>query len=83
MKPSPFHLPVQCPATCELCGYWMPRHDYNCPRHGVHPSQWSEIIFDHKKSNMEHQNHFTGTGTGTLPTTCEMNSKPSLLWFIY
>ncbi|KAI8096212.1 uncharacterized protein BX664DRAFT_369927 [Halteromyces radiatus] len=28
------------PATCELCGHWMPHHESNCPRNGVHPSQW-------------------------------------------
>ncbi|KAI8388769.1 uncharacterized protein BYT42DRAFT_490931 [Radiomyces spectabilis] len=41
----PFHclhlLSVVCPATCELCGHWMPQHSGNCPRNGVHPSQWS------------------------------------------
>ncbi|CAO3613564.1 unnamed protein product [Mucor hiemalis] len=29
------------PATCELCGQWMPGHSKDCPRSGVHPSQWS------------------------------------------
>ncbi|KAI8387298.1 hypothetical protein BD560DRAFT_320707 [Blakeslea trispora] len=29
-----------CPATCELCGYWLPEHEASCPRNGVHPSQW-------------------------------------------
>ncbi|KAI7886874.1 uncharacterized protein EV154DRAFT_521042 [Mucor mucedo] len=36
-----FDTMVMCPATCELCGQWMPRHSENCPRSGVHPSQWS------------------------------------------
>ncbi|KAI8377661.1 uncharacterized protein BYT42DRAFT_497166 [Radiomyces spectabilis] len=31
---------IERPATCELCGQWMPRHNPNCPRNGVHPSQW-------------------------------------------
>ncbi|KAI9283334.1 hypothetical protein BY458DRAFT_496230 [Sporodiniella umbellata] len=30
-----------CPATCELCGKWIPAHSSNCPRNGVHPSQWT------------------------------------------
>ncbi|KAF1803405.1 hypothetical protein V8B55DRAFT_1435987 [Mucor lusitanicus] len=29
-----------CPATCELCGNWLPQHQTSCPRNGVHPSQW-------------------------------------------
>ncbi|CAO3699537.1 unnamed protein product [Rhizopus stolonifer] len=29
-----------CPATCELCGNWIPAHSSSCPRNGVHPSQW-------------------------------------------
>ncbi|KAI8640713.1 hypothetical protein BD408DRAFT_347525 [Parasitella parasitica] len=29
-----------CPATCELCGNWLPQHQPSCPRNGVHPSQW-------------------------------------------
>ncbi|KAG1147972.1 hypothetical protein G6F37_005408 [Rhizopus arrhizus] len=29
------------PATCELCGNWIPAHSSSCPRNGVHPSQWS------------------------------------------
>ncbi|KAI7907286.1 uncharacterized protein BX663DRAFT_495420 [Cokeromyces recurvatus] len=32
-----------CPATCELCGQWMPGHSSDCPRSGVHPSQWSSL----------------------------------------
>ncbi|KAI8082955.1 uncharacterized protein BX664DRAFT_339482 [Halteromyces radiatus] len=31
------------PATCELCGHWIPQHAGSCPRNGVHPSQWSII----------------------------------------
>ncbi|KAL1933717.1 hypothetical protein VTP01DRAFT_7807 [Rhizomucor pusillus] len=33
--------PTQMPATCELCGSWLPQHQSSCPRNGVHPSQWS------------------------------------------
>ncbi|KAI8384694.1 uncharacterized protein BYT42DRAFT_493096 [Radiomyces spectabilis] len=33
--------PVVLPATCELCGQWMPSHAAACPRNGKHPSQWS------------------------------------------
>ncbi|KAI9252451.1 hypothetical protein BY458DRAFT_463086 [Sporodiniella umbellata] len=29
------------PATCELCGNWLPEHQSSCPRNGVHPSQWT------------------------------------------
>ncbi|CAO3598302.1 unnamed protein product [Absidia cylindrospora] len=29
------------PATCELCGNWLPDHQASCPRNGVHPSQWN------------------------------------------
>ncbi|KAG1051887.1 hypothetical protein G6F43_005936 [Rhizopus delemar] len=29
------------PATCELCGNWLPTHSSSCPRNGIHPSQWS------------------------------------------
>ncbi|KAG2213229.1 hypothetical protein INT46_001590 [Mucor plumbeus] len=36
-----FSVPLNCPATCELCGQWMPGHSSSCPRSGVHPSQWS------------------------------------------
>lgn len=56
-----------CPATCELCGQWMPDHNVclyqfvgvfdlytnlfiviqdNCPRSGVHPSQWTLQDFE-------------------------------------
>ncbi|KAI8096557.1 uncharacterized protein BX664DRAFT_346612 [Halteromyces radiatus] len=34
------------PATCELCGNWLPDHQASCPRNGVHPSQWTMDIFD-------------------------------------
>ncbi|KAG2233215.1 hypothetical protein BDF21DRAFT_390614 [Thamnidium elegans] len=34
------------PATCELCGDWLPEHKASCPRDGVHPSQWSITIED-------------------------------------
>ncbi|KAI8647475.1 hypothetical protein BD408DRAFT_378875 [Parasitella parasitica] len=33
--------PLICPATCELCGQWMPKHNSDCPRNGIHPSQWT------------------------------------------
>ncbi|CEP17649.1 hypothetical protein [Parasitella parasitica] len=36
-----FSAPLICPATCELCGYWMPKHQDDCPRNGIHPSQWT------------------------------------------
>ncbi|KAI8092182.1 uncharacterized protein B0P05DRAFT_484153 [Gilbertella persicaria] len=32
---------IVCPATCELCGHWLPEHQTSCPRNGVHPSQWN------------------------------------------
>ncbi|KAI7883930.1 hypothetical protein K492DRAFT_174841 [Lichtheimia hyalospora FSU 10163] len=31
------------PATCELCGSWLPDHQASCPRNGVHPSQWTYL----------------------------------------
>ncbi|SAL99818.1 hypothetical protein [Absidia glauca] len=39
------------PATCELCGNWLPDHQASCPRNGVHPSQWSLAI----SSEHDHQ----------------------------
>ncbi|KAI7868417.1 hypothetical protein BDF14DRAFT_1792894 [Spinellus fusiger] len=33
--------PMMAPATCELCGNWLPGHNAGCPRDGVHPSQWT------------------------------------------
>ncbi|KAI7857724.1 hypothetical protein BDC45DRAFT_435119 [Circinella umbellata] len=38
MQQPPFTL---LPATCELCGQWLPEHIETCPRNGVHPSQWT------------------------------------------
>ncbi|KAL9544460.1 hypothetical protein MBANPS3_007615 [Mucor bainieri] len=38
--------PLMTPATCELCGQWMPGHSSSCPRSGVHPSQWTMNIVD-------------------------------------
>ncbi|CAO3664535.1 unnamed protein product [Rhizopus stolonifer] len=45
------------PATCELCGNWLPTHSSSCPRNGVHPSQWClENDFDHDEwSPMNHK----------------------------
>ncbi|KAI8643720.1 hypothetical protein BD408DRAFT_385095 [Parasitella parasitica] len=40
--------PKALPATCELCGDWLPRHSAECPREGVHPSQWKDIQFEEK-----------------------------------
>ncbi|KAI8388260.1 uncharacterized protein BYT42DRAFT_559494 [Radiomyces spectabilis] len=34
------------PATCELCGNWLPQHQSSCPRNGVHPSQWTASRFN-------------------------------------
>ncbi|OBZ80899.1 hypothetical protein A0J61_11052 [Choanephora cucurbitarum] len=45
----------ECPATCELCSYWIPNHSSDCPRSGVHPSQWSmdtpEIMEEDEEDN--------------------------------
>ncbi|KAI9033960.1 hypothetical protein CLU79DRAFT_726445 [Phycomyces nitens] len=38
--------PICMPATCELCGNWLPDHNSGCPREGVHPSQWSLTYSD-------------------------------------
>ncbi|KAI9486517.1 MAG: hypothetical protein EXX96DRAFT_549359 [Benjaminiella poitrasii] len=43
---------IICPATCELCGNWLPQHNSSCPRNGVHPSQW-KLFSDNK--NPEHK----------------------------
>ncbi|CAO0799069.1 unnamed protein product [Mucor circinelloides] len=37
--------PSTLPATCELCGNWLPGHSASCPRNGVHPSQWKDSQF--------------------------------------
>ncbi|CAO3624463.1 unnamed protein product [Mucor hiemalis] len=37
---------IVCPATCELCGNWLPQHQTSCPRNGVHPSQWSHSFIE-------------------------------------
>ncbi|KAF1804966.1 hypothetical protein FB192DRAFT_1276504 [Mucor lusitanicus] len=37
--------PLTAPATCELCGNWLPGHSASCPRNGVHPSQWKDSQF--------------------------------------
>ncbi|KAI8888061.1 hypothetical protein K501DRAFT_241164 [Backusella circina FSU 941] len=47
---------IVCPATCELCGNWLPQHQDSCPRNGVHPSQWScslieEQDYEHEQDN--------------------------------
>ncbi|ORY91397.1 hypothetical protein BCR43DRAFT_446494 [Syncephalastrum racemosum] len=39
-------LPRSAPATCELCGSWLPQHQSSCPRNGVHPSQWKAADVD-------------------------------------
>ncbi|KAI9009391.1 hypothetical protein CLU79DRAFT_839915 [Phycomyces nitens] len=45
---------IVCPATCELCGHWMPQHSNECPRNGVHPSQWTFVhIQDNSESDAE------------------------------
>ncbi|KAL9559153.1 hypothetical protein MBANPS3_000557 [Mucor bainieri] len=50
--------PSTLPATCELCGNWLPGHSTSCPRNGVHPSQWRDtqfhrIIIEEQLNNME------------------------------
>ncbi|EIE80793.1 hypothetical protein RO3G_05498 [Rhizopus delemar RA 99-880] len=44
---------VICPATCELCGNWLPEHQSSCPRNGVHPSQWSLSCLNEKEEDEE------------------------------
>ncbi|KAL0076116.1 hypothetical protein J3Q64DRAFT_1754065 [Phycomyces blakesleeanus] len=39
---------IQLPATCELCGNWIPQHLSDCPRNGVHPSQWTLYPHSHQ-----------------------------------
>ncbi|KAI9358749.1 hypothetical protein BD770DRAFT_442953 [Pilaira anomala] len=44
------------PATCELCGNWLPGHSTSCARYGVHPSQWclgiDELINQQEELNI-------------------------------
>ncbi|KAI7901675.1 uncharacterized protein BX663DRAFT_513649 [Cokeromyces recurvatus] len=50
---------IICPATCELCGNWLPKHNSSCPRNGVHPSQWSllsENIIQKKHEELLYSN---------------------------
>ncbi|KAI7865082.1 hypothetical protein BDF14DRAFT_1883767 [Spinellus fusiger] len=75
-----------CPATCELCGYWMPQHNDNCPRNGVHPSQWTclitvplnllDISFDTFYSKEDDSNNDTTTTTTTATATATISSSP-------
>ncbi|CAO3633279.1 unnamed protein product [Cunninghamella blakesleeana] len=59
------------PATCELCGNWLPDHTNACPRNGVHPSQWT--ISDDHQEDEKNQNdilsHFTSTHLLSPSTT--------------
>ncbi|ORX51650.1 hypothetical protein DM01DRAFT_1408600 [Hesseltinella vesiculosa] len=43
------------PATCELCGQWLPNHQTSCPRNGVHPSQWKFDLVDPSPQYLESQ----------------------------
>ncbi|ORZ22153.1 hypothetical protein BCR42DRAFT_405605 [Absidia repens] len=45
------------PATCELCGNWLPDHQASCPRNGVHPSQWSMdvTVLDRTEPSLDQQ----------------------------
>ncbi|KAI8981467.1 hypothetical protein BDB01DRAFT_794185 [Pilobolus umbonatus] len=47
------------PATCELCGNWIPEHLDTCPRNGVHPSQWKydDIHTEDDEIENEHYMH--------------------------
>ncbi|CAO3703483.1 unnamed protein product [Rhizopus stolonifer] len=45
------------PATCELCGNWLPDHDSTCPRNGVHPSQWMLYLTEESTEDDEEQEH--------------------------
>ncbi|KAG2194652.1 uncharacterized protein EV154DRAFT_465880 [Mucor mucedo] len=53
---------IVCPATCELCGNWLPEHKDSCPRDGVHPSQWSfaSIDDDFLIADNDDDNEFAG-----------------------
>ncbi|KAI9029701.1 hypothetical protein CLU79DRAFT_735559 [Phycomyces nitens] len=52
---------IQLPATCELCGNWIPQHLSDCPRNGVHPSQW--LYTDHKSQSSTVQISFMSRDT--------------------
>ncbi|KAI7907530.1 uncharacterized protein BX663DRAFT_491190 [Cokeromyces recurvatus] len=47
---------ITLPATCELCGNWLPGHSSACPRNGVHPSQWKkfDIIMNKTFGKLSH-----------------------------
>ncbi|KAI9299409.1 hypothetical protein BJ944DRAFT_274261 [Cunninghamella echinulata] len=44
------------PATCELCGKWLPDHQSSCPRNGVHPSNWSLSMMDDPQQQQLQEN---------------------------
>ncbi|KAI9275404.1 hypothetical protein BY458DRAFT_507348 [Sporodiniella umbellata] len=46
---------VFCPATCELCGNWIPNHEPACPRNGVHPSQWTTCLMTEDDTEQEEE----------------------------
>ncbi|KAI8878593.1 hypothetical protein K501DRAFT_195518 [Backusella circina FSU 941] len=57
---------INCPATCELCGQWLPSHSSSCPRNGVHPSQWNlgvaedeEPVYAEDDEQPEDQEYYT------------------------
>ncbi|KAG2190072.1 hypothetical protein INT46_002362 [Mucor plumbeus] len=45
--------PQTLPATCELCGNWLPGHSSSCPRSGVPPSQWKDVQFSQNVEQLD------------------------------
>ncbi|KAI8072218.1 uncharacterized protein B0P05DRAFT_494404, partial [Gilbertella persicaria] len=43
---------ITAPASCELCGCWLPSHSSACPRNGVHPSQWKFDISNEEQEEV-------------------------------
>ncbi|KAI9316854.1 hypothetical protein BX666DRAFT_1858349, partial [Dichotomocladium elegans] len=66
------------PATCELCGAWLPQHQATCPRNGVHPSQWTyrtDVYTAHEEQCTTcfiDPNDECGTGTSILSSDTEL-----------
>ncbi|KAI9473835.1 MAG: hypothetical protein EXX96DRAFT_579583 [Benjaminiella poitrasii] len=61
------------PATCELCGNWLPGHSSACPRNGVHPSQWKnfDIFMDKDEFGKAGHNY----SHVTFPTDANINEE--------
>ncbi|RUO97189.1 hypothetical protein BC936DRAFT_140840 [Jimgerdemannia flammicorona] len=69
---NPLIKPATCPATCELCNEWMPKHKNDCPRFGVHPSQWHLfILIERCIPNSKSFHSFIPLDIGAGSITCQ------------